>query len=42
MNDEQRRVGLFQSNPKGASFEEQPEGLGLIFRPAALSFAHVE
>jgi len=32
MNDEQRRVALFQG---------QPEGLGLILRPAALSFAHV-
>ena len=32
MNDEQRRVALFQA---------QPEGLGLFFRPAALSFAHV-
>jgi hypothetical protein len=31
MNDEQRRVALFQA---------QPEGLGLFFRPAALSFAH--
>jgi hypothetical protein len=27
-----RRVALFQA---------QPEGLGLFFRPAALSFAHV-
>ncbi|MEW8347109.1 MAG: hypothetical protein AB2687_02285 [Candidatus Thiodiazotropha taylori] len=33
MNDEQRRVALFQA---------QPGGLGLFFRPAALSFAHVE
>jgi hypothetical protein len=33
MNDEQRAVALFQA---------QPEGLGLISRPAALSFAHVE
>ncbi|MEW8081562.1 MAG: hypothetical protein AB2784_13640, partial [Candidatus Thiodiazotropha endolucinida] len=33
MNDEQRRVALFQV---------QPEGLGLFFRPAALAFAHVE
>ncbi|MEW7997902.1 MAG: hypothetical protein AB2540_12840 [Candidatus Thiodiazotropha endolucinida] len=33
MNDEQRGVALFQG---------QPEGLGLFFRPAALSFAHVE
>jgi len=33
MNDEQRRVALFQT---------QPEGLGLFSRPAALSFAHVE
>jgi hypothetical protein len=33
MNDEQRRVALFQA---------QPEGLWLFFRPAALSFAHVE
>jgi hypothetical protein len=32
MNDEQRRVALFQA---------QPVGLGLFFRPAALSFAHV-
>jgi hypothetical protein len=32
MNDEQRAVALFQA---------QPEGLGLFFRPAALSFAHV-
>ncbi|MES9968510.1 MAG: enoyl-CoA hydratase/isomerase family protein [Candidatus Thiodiazotropha sp.] len=33
MNDEQRRVALFQA---------QPRGLGLFFRPAALSLAHVE
>ncbi|MBW9260539.1 MAG: hypothetical protein K1566_02470 [Candidatus Thiodiazotropha sp. (ex. Lucinisca nassula)] len=33
MNDEQRRVALFQA---------QPGGLGLFFRPAALSVAHVE
>jgi len=33
MNDEQRGVALFQA---------QPEGLSRIFRPAALSFAHVE
>ena len=33
MNDEQRGVTLFQA---------QPKGLGLCFRPAALSFAHVE
>jgi len=32
MNDEQRRVALFQG---------PPEGLGLLLRPAALSFAHV-
>jgi len=32
MSDEQQRVALFQA---------QPEGLGLFFRPAALSFAHV-
>ena len=32
MNDEQRRVALFQA---------QPDGLGLFFHPAALSFAHV-
>ncbi|MET0060888.1 MAG: hypothetical protein ABW176_01195 [Candidatus Thiodiazotropha endolucinida] len=31
MNDEQRRVALFQA---------QPEGLGLFFRPAVLAFAH--
>jgi hypothetical protein len=33
MNDEQRRVAIFQG---------QPEGLGLFFRPAALSFAYVD
>ncbi len=33
MSDEQQRVALFQA---------QPEGLGLFFRPAALSFVHVE
>lgn len=33
MNDEQRRVALFQA---------QPEGLGLFFRPTALSVAYVE
>jgi len=32
MNDEQRRVVIFQA---------QLSGLGLFFRPAALSFAHV-
>ncbi len=32
MSDEQRRV---------ASFQAQPEGLVLFFRPAALSFAHL-
>ncbi|MCG7875477.1 MAG: hypothetical protein JAY75_08655 [Candidatus Thiodiazotropha taylori] len=42
MNDEQRGVALFQVHPKGTSFGAQPEGLGLFFRPAALSFAHVE
>ena len=41
MNDEQRRVALFQVQPKGTSFGAQPEGPGLFFRPAALSFAHV-
>jgi len=41
MNDEQRGVALFQAHPKGTSFGAQPEGLGLFFRPAALSFAHV-
>ena len=33
MNEEQRRVALFQA---------QPEGLGRIFRPTALPFAYVE
>ena len=33
MSDEQQRVALFQA---------QPGGLGLFFRPAALSLAHVE
>ncbi|MET0005957.1 MAG: hypothetical protein ABW087_20320 [Candidatus Thiodiazotropha sp.] len=32
MSDEQRRVAHFQA---------QPEGLGLFFHPAALSFAHL-
>ncbi|PUB89215.1 MAG: hypothetical protein DBP00_03100 [gamma proteobacterium symbiont of Ctena orbiculata] len=40
MNDEQRRVALFQAHPKGTSFGAQSEGLELFFRPAALSFAH--
>jgi len=33
MNDEQRSMVLFQA---------QPEGPGAIFRPAALSFTHVD
>jgi hypothetical protein len=32
ISDEQQRVAFFQA---------QPEGLGLFFRPAALSFAHI-
>ncbi|MEW8689937.1 MAG: hypothetical protein AB2535_02510 [Candidatus Thiodiazotropha endolucinida] len=41
MSDEQRRVAHFQAYPKGTSFGAQPEGLGLFFHPAALSFAHL-
>ncbi|MCU7845029.1 MAG: hypothetical protein KZQ93_14465 [Candidatus Thiodiazotropha sp. (ex Monitilora ramsayi)] len=41
MSDEQHRVALFQAHPKGTSFGAQPEGLGLFFYPAALSFAHL-
>ncbi|MCG7997720.1 MAG: hypothetical protein JAZ06_20130 [Candidatus Thiodiazotropha taylori] len=39
MNDEQRRVALFQAQ---AAILMLKRGLGLFFRPAALSFAHVE
>ncbi|MEW8342503.1 MAG: PH domain-containing protein [Candidatus Thiodiazotropha taylori] len=39
MNDEQRRVALFQAQPPILMLKR---GLGLFFRPAALSFAHVE
>jgi len=41
MNDEQRRVVLFQGHTKGTSFGAQAEGLWLILRPAAFSPAHV-
>ncbi|MEW8459706.1 MAG: hypothetical protein AB2653_05315 [Candidatus Thiodiazotropha endolucinida] len=30
-----------KAHPKGTSFGAQPVGLGLFFRPAALSFAYV-
>ncbi|MEW7995752.1 MAG: hypothetical protein AB2825_15070, partial [Candidatus Thiodiazotropha endolucinida] len=30
-----------EAHPKGTSFGAQPEGLGLFFHPAALSFAHL-
>ncbi|MES9891258.1 MAG: hypothetical protein ABW165_09440, partial [Candidatus Thiodiazotropha sp.] len=34
-------IAPIKAHPKGTSFGAQPVGLGLFFRPAALSFAHV-